>query len=63
MKFIALKETFFDRKVVRQGEAVFSQENLAKTYPSIFRTEAAVVEKPAVTRKVVDNKVEKPVVE
>ena len=37
MEYVALKETFYGRNIVKAGETVSSQENLAKLYPSIFK--------------------------
>ena len=37
MEYIALKETFYGRNIVKAGSTVSSQENLAKLYPSVFK--------------------------
>ena len=37
MEYIALKETFYGRNIVKAGATVSSQENLAKLYPSVFK--------------------------
>ena len=37
MEYVALKETFYDKNIVKVGSTVSSQENLAKIYPSIFK--------------------------
>ena len=37
MEYVASKETFYDKNIVKVGSTVSSQENLAKLYPSIFK--------------------------
>ena len=37
MEYVALKETFYGRNIVKAGATVSSQENLAKLYPSVFK--------------------------
>lgn len=38
MEYVALKETFYDRNIVKAGSIVSSHENLAKLYPNVFKT-------------------------
>ena len=37
MEYVALKETFYGRNIVKAGSNVSRQENLAKLYPSVFK--------------------------
>ena len=59
MEFIALKEAFYNKRIIREGEKVVSAENLAKLYPAVYEAIGGVVKAtPAKT----SDKAEKPVV-
>lgn len=60
MEFIALKEAFYNRRIVKEGEKVITSENLAKLYPSTYKAIGGAVK--AAPAKPSDDKAEKPVV-
>lgn len=51
MEFVALQETFYDRKLIRAGAKIAANVNLAKQYPHLFKAIGVVTAKPVVPAK------------
>lgn len=51
MEFVALQETYYDRKLIRAGAKIASSANLAKQYPHLFKAIGVVTTKPVVPAK------------
>lgn len=63
MEFVALKEAFYDRRIVKEGEKVTTTVNLAKLYPSTYKAiGGSTVARTVAAAKTSDDKEEKPVV-
>ena len=46
MEFVALQETYYDRKLIRVGSKISAEANLAKQYPHLFKAIGVVATKP-----------------